>query len=74
MKEALDELQGTWNVVTLEVDGVTMQEAAFKGSKIEVEGESFNTVSMVATYIGTLKIDVSKNPKTLDLLFTEGPE
>ena len=74
MKGEIEKLQGTWNVVSLEIEGAKMEEPAFKGAKIVVKGEAFTTISMGATYKGTLKVDVTRTPKTLDLSFTEGPE
>jgi uncharacterized protein (TIGR03067 family) len=74
MKDELEKLQGTWNIMALEVEGSKMTPDAFTGSKIIVKGDNFTTVAMGASYEGTLKLDVTKTPKTLDLLFTEGPE
>ncbi len=73
MQPEIEQLQGTWNIATLEVEGRKMGESAFKGSKIIVNGDSFKTVAMGATYNGTLKLDVTSTPKTFDLMFTEGP-
>jgi len=74
MRDELEKLQGTWNIVTLEMDGSKMDADAFTGSKIIVKGARFTTVAMGATYEGRLKLDLTKTPKTIDLLFTEGPE
>jgi uncharacterized protein (TIGR03067 family) len=74
MKAELASLQGTWEIVALEVDGSTLPEGAFAGSRIVVKGNSFATISMGATYGGTLGVDAAKTPKTLDLSFKSGPE
>jgi uncharacterized protein (TIGR03067 family) len=74
MKEELEKLQGAWDIVALEVDGATSPESAFRGSQIVVKENRFDTISMGATYKGKLKVDAKKTPKTLDLLFDEGPE
>jgi len=74
MNAELQGLQGTWEIVALEVDGATVPEAGFRGSRIVVKGGTFTTISMGATYGGTLSIDASTNPKTLDLSFRAGPE
>lgn len=74
MKEELEKLQGTWNVVSLEIEGMKMEEAAFKGAKIVVKGDIFTTTSMGVVYKGILSVNSAKSPQTLDLLFTEGPE
>jgi uncharacterized protein (TIGR03067 family) len=74
MNPAIESLQGTWDIVALEVDGKTMPESGFHGSRIVVEGNTFTTISMGATYGGSLTVDAAKNPKTLDLSFKAGPE
>jgi len=70
----LERLQGSWEIVSLEVEGASMGENAFRGSRIVVSGNRFTSVSMGATYQGTMKIDPTKKPIALDLLFEEGPE
>jgi len=74
MKAELASLQGTWDVVGLEIDGSALPGSAFDGSRIVVKGNTFATISMGATYSGTLKVNVAKTPKTLDLMFKSGPE
>jgi uncharacterized protein (TIGR03067 family) len=70
----LKKLQGTWRMLTLEMDGAPMPASAVAGAKIIVEGDQFTTSGMGATYKGTMTIDATKTPKTLDMAFTEGPE
>ena len=74
MRAELEELQGTWDIVALEIEGATMGESAFRGSQIVVKGNAFTSVGMGNTYKGKLKVDAAKTPKTLDLLFEQGPE
>src|SRR5262249_7687333 len=74
MKKAIEKLQGTWEVVSLEIEGRPMGESGFRGSRIVVKGDTFATCSMGATYRGTLRVDAAKKPGALDLLFEEGPE
>jgi uncharacterized protein (TIGR03067 family) len=73
-KNDIDNLQGTWNIVSLEVDGNKMPESMLGGSQITVKGTRFDTVSMGAAYSGVLTLDESAKPKTFDLKFTDGPE
>jgi len=74
MKEELATLQGVWSIVALEVEGAAMAEGAFRGSQIVVKGTAFETISMGSTYKGKLKVDPTKTPRTLDLMFKAGPE
>ncbi|HYL77809.1 MAG TPA: TIGR03067 domain-containing protein, partial [Bryobacteraceae bacterium] len=72
MKTDLEKLQGTWNIVELEMDGLAMGDSG--DARIVVKGERFTTVSMGAAYEGTVRVDEAQSPKTLDLKFTKGPE
>src|SRR5690242_2545166 len=74
MNQEIEKLQGTWSIVALEVDGRKMPADAVTGSKILVKGDSFSTISMGATYEGTLEVDAAKSPRTLNMKFSDGPE
>lgn len=74
MNSDFEKLQGAWNIVAFEVDGRKMPAGAFSGARIVVDGAKFTSLSMGATYEGTLHLDASRNPKTLDMQFTAGPE
>jgi len=67
----LDGLQGTWNIVSMEMDGQKMSGA---GARIVVRGNRFTTIAMGATYEGTVAIHQTTMPKSFDLHFEEGPE
>jgi uncharacterized protein (TIGR03067 family) len=71
MKTDLERLQGTWNIVALEMDG---QKMPSEGASIAIKGKRFTTTAMGATYNGMVDVDESKSPKTFDLKFTAGPE
>lgn len=73
-KGDLDKLQGTWIIVTLEMNGAEMPAGAHGGSKIVVKGDKFTTISMGAEYSGTITLDSAKRPRAFDLKFTTGPE
>lgn len=68
----LEKLQGTWHITALEVDGQREGSAAFDGAMIVIDEDRFTSVSMGFTFEGTFEIDESKNPKTLDMVFTAG--
>src|ERR1035438_718153 len=71
MGQDLDGLQGTWNIVSLEMDGRKMPGA---GGRIVVRGDRFTTIAMGATYEGTVAVHQATAPKSFDLHFEEGPE
>ena len=70
----LKRLQGTWNVVSLEVEGQTMPASALNGARIVIQGDHFTTSGMGASFEGTIELDASTTPKTFNLSFTLGPE
>lgn len=67
-------LEGSWRVVTLEVDGTKLPKEMIKAARLVVKGREFTMKDPVATYKGTLVLDPAKQPKTIDMKFTEGPE
>src|SRR5215471_7686279 len=72
-KSDLDILQGSWNVVTLELDGSPLG-AIPPDARIQVNGSRFVSLGMGAEYEGDLKLDDAAQPKKFDLKFTAGPE
>ena len=67
----LERLQGTWSIVSLEMDG---QRLTGGGGQIVVKGDRFTTIAMGAAYEGTVVVGETGSPKTFDLRFDEGPE
>jgi uncharacterized protein (TIGR03067 family) len=71
MESDLDNLQGTWLIVSLEVEGQKYPPA---GSSIVVTGSDFVSLNMGATYEGHVAVNERVSPNTIDLSFTQGPE
>jgi len=67
----IEKLQGTWNIVSLEMDG---QKYPPGGSQIVIQGGQFTSLNMGAEYSGRMVVDPSASPKAFDLLFETGPE
>ena len=57
MHDDLKQLQGTWSVRTLELDGQQMPESALDDATIRVNGDRFATTGMGSTYKGKLSRD-----------------
>ncbi len=68
----LKALQGTWAIVSLEVDGQPMEGSP--SALVTVNGDRFSTRSMGAAYEGAIELDTTQSPKHFNLVFTEGPE
>ena len=71
MEHDLECLQGTWNVVSLEMDG---QKMSGGDARIVVRGNRFTSIAMGATYEGTVTVHAATVPRGFDLRFEEGPE
>ena len=72
-KKELDKLQGEWTMASLETRGKKAQDEAVKGFKLTIKGNEWNVQRANGKgNMATFKIDPSKNPKTLDLIFKLG--
>ena len=69
-KKALDmeyaKLEGTWHVLSLEVDGMKIPKETIKDSKLVIKGKEFTMKEKIATYKGTFSIDTSLGIYELD--------
>lgn len=70
MKTDLEDLEGCWNVVTVEVEG---QKFPASGAQIAIRGDRFLSLNMGPEYGGTVTVNASSAPKTFDLLYDTGP-
>jgi len=71
-KAELKALAGRYDVVKVEVDGKDITES-FKTVTLAVDGDKYIAVVGQTTDKGTLAVDGSKSPKTMDITGTEGP-
>jgi RNA polymerase sigma factor (sigma-70 family) len=83
----LNKLQGTWQLVTMEFDGVRIGEGRpeIKDSKLVIEKSSFTLFSKLfhspnvplepedVKVVGTLVLDAKKNPKEITLTWENDP-
>ena len=74
MNPDMKKLQGIWSIVSLEMEGNAVAAAALSGARIVIQGNRFTSTGMGATYEGTMEVDTTRSPKTLDMKFTTGPE
>jgi uncharacterized protein (TIGR03067 family) len=73
-KKELEKLAGTWEAVSVEVGGKQLPEERIKDFKLIIEGDKYTTKAGERTIKGTIKIDPSKDPKTIDATRAEGDE
>ena len=66
----IDKLQGEWTMVSMETRGVKSTDEQIKGHTLTVKGDrwTFKPGNGSAS-TATVKLDPSKNPKLIDLLF-----
>ena len=62
MNKDIERLQGTWQIVDLELEG---QKSPAMGAKITIQGNRFITTGMGPQYEGNLEVDEAKSPKLL---------
>ena len=73
-KEELKQLAGTWQVVPLDgSEGDKDAQTAAKKLKTKIDGDKYTVMSEgKVVEEGTLKVDPSKTPKTMDMTVTKG--
>ncbi len=74
MASDLEALQGTWHIVTLELDGDVAPPRSLDDATIVVTGTSFVSLGMGDQYEGALHVDETATPKAFDLVFASGPQ
>jgi len=74
MGDDLEQLQGTWYIVALEIEGAKLVPSAYAGAHIIIDGSRFTSIAMGAKYSGTIEVDPSTDPKTFRMKFLDGPE
>ncbi len=72
--EQLRALEGTWEFVSLEIDGSGIPAAGLSASRLLIDGDRFRMESPEATYEGEFNIDVESEPHGIDIEFVEGPD
>ncbi|HEV3204043.1 MAG TPA: TIGR03067 domain-containing protein [Gemmataceae bacterium] len=69
----LEKLQGVWKIATVEQDGSPND--SFKEGTVTISQNQFTTKSGdVVLRKGTVTLDPSKEPKTIDLTYEDGPQ
>ena len=74
MPTDLDKLRGTWRITALESDGQTVPTASLRGADVVVTDTKFKSTGLGQDYEGRLEVDNTKTPKTVDFVFTSGPQ
>ena len=71
--EELKRFEATWRFVEIEVGGQKVPEKAFEKDTLILKGKRFASFVAGKLVHGDFKIDPVAKPKTIDIIFTEGP-
>src|SRR4051794_39250113 len=70
----LEALQGTWTMVSFEVNGEAAPEEQVKTGRLVVKGSTYTPTLGDKRVTLTMVLDPSLTPRTIDLTPVEGPE
>jgi uncharacterized protein (TIGR03067 family) len=70
---ANDNLDGTWQVSAAELGGKKWPEELCKMTRLILDGQNYTVMVGDAPDKGTIKVDSSAKPKSIDVTGTEGP-
>ena len=73
-KAELKNLQGTWEMVGLEVNGETVPEKKLEGTTLVIKDDKYTVKVKDNSHETTIKIDPTKDPKAIDMYFPNGTE
>jgi len=73
MNKTIEAMQGTWQYLTLKVEGEPVPRSSLAGSSITIEGNKFQVASLQGSYQGIFTVDDREEPHTIDITFQEGP-
>lgn len=68
-----DELQGVWKPVEVELGGTKLPEAVFAAWRLELGKGTYALKGAESPDSGTVKVDTTKKPLTMDVTGTDGP-
>jgi uncharacterized protein (TIGR03067 family) len=71
--DELKRFEATWRFVEIEVRGQKVPEKAFAKDTLILKGKTFASYVAGRLVHGEFKIDPLAKPKTIDIIFTEGP-
>lgn len=73
ISEELKRFEATWRFVEIEVGGQKVPAKAFEKDTLILKGKTFASFVAGKLVHGEFKIDPLAKPKTIDIIFTEGP-
>jgi uncharacterized protein (TIGR03067 family) len=72
-KDDLKKMEGEWALTSGELGGTKFPDEVAKTIKLVLKGDTYAVTAGDKVDRGTVKLDTSKSPKTIDITGTEGP-
>jgi uncharacterized protein (TIGR03067 family) len=73
VKKDLEQLQGTWIISELEIDGQRVDTSKLEGTKLTFKGDKYVVTVKDQSFEVTVTLDPTTKPKSVDMVFTDGP-
>jgi uncharacterized protein (TIGR03067 family) len=74
-KKDMERMQGSWEAASGESKGNAIPDEQLKGTRFSVQGEKYSyKIGDSYQEEGTLKIDPTKKPKTIDVMIVDGED
>jgi uncharacterized protein (TIGR03067 family) len=70
----LKALAGIWKVETMEIGGKPVESEEMKALVVKIEGDRYEVTTKDGMDAGTVKVDETQKPKTMDATDTEGDD
>jgi uncharacterized protein (TIGR03067 family) len=74
IKKDLAELQGTWKISALEINGNQVAVENLASAQVVIKDNQYQVAIGKEKYTVTITLDPSKNPKELDMMFNDGAD
>ena len=72
VKKEMKNLEGTWSILSLEINGTMVSEEDAKKFKLETVGDKWNVTIDGNLVEATYQVDPTKDPKNIELTYAEG--
>lgn len=74
VKAELEKLEGNWKMQSVEVDGVKLPADQVREMRLAFKDGKFTSYMGAQKQIGTIAVDPTKKPKTMDIVPSDGPD
>jgi uncharacterized protein (TIGR03067 family) len=73
VRNEVKQLQGTWKMVALEINGERVAADRFQGTLLVIKGNTYTTKIKGKSYAATFTLNPAKKPRHIDMTFADGP-